>query len=150
MRLNHYLIETVVTGHAYNRLKERLKGMTQNNDITSQEASNIEKNIEFIMHANIDMNTSYGVLIGDFNINSKSSLLTKFHKSGDYYEINSRGADDVVKDSTGNEFWGIIRGGRLITVFLRKTVQRKTAHLARNNGGLGVDKVILDLKDMMK
>jgi hypothetical protein len=81
-------------------------------------------------------------MLGRFQINPKSKLITKKHKSGTYYQINSIDEFDVIKDSTGNEFWVIIRNQKLITGFLRKTIQRLTAEKPRDFGGLGVDVVI--------
>jgi len=131
-----------VTEHAYNRFEERLKGMCANDDITKEELKIIMENLNFILESDFDKEISYGIMLGRFNINPKSYLVTKKHPSGVYYEINSKDEYDIVKDSTGNEFWIIIRNNRLITAFLRKTIQRKTAHMPRDEGGLGVDVVV--------
>jgi hypothetical protein len=140
--MNIQNFKTQITEHAYGRLKERLSGMTRENDITTEEAKSIENNLNHILICGFDKNKSFGIKLGTFKINPNSKLLTKKHKSGIYYEINSLDKFDIVLDSTGNEFWGIVRNNRLITVFLRKTVQRTTANQPRNMGGLGVEKVI--------
>jgi hypothetical protein len=138
------IYESEISSHAYKRIKERLKTMSNNNDITSQEAMNIDRNVNNIINYNFNPNKSYGIMLGRFNINPDSTLTTTRHKTGSYYEINSFDYSDIIKDSTGNEFWGIIRGNKLITVFLRKSIQRNTAEQPRNMGGLGVDVVIDD------
>jgi len=131
-----------ITAHALERLMERLDKMTNNDDITEQEATEIRKTVNKIVKKEFDSFTSYGIMFGRFAINPESRLVTEKHNSGVYYEINSLDHQDVMRDSTGNEFWGIIRGNRMVTAFLRKTVQSKTAHKPRNQGGLGVDVVI--------
>lgn len=134
--------KTKITEHAYNRITERLEGMTKNNDITVKEEESIKANLNAILNYDFKSNKSYGVMLGRFGINPKSKLITEFHKSGVYYEINSIDHHDIMKDSTGNEFWGIVRSNGLVTAFLRKTVQRRTANQPRDMGGLGVDIVI--------
>lgn len=133
-----------ITEHALERIMERLETMTGNNDITKEESDEIKRNLNNIINYNFDNYFSYGIMFGRFNINLDSKLVTKKHKTGIYYEINSIDDKDVIRDSTGNEFWGIIRNNKLVTAFLRKTIQRKTAEKSRNHGGLGVDKVIDD------
>jgi len=133
-----------ITEHALERIMERLETMTSNNDITEEESEEIKRNLKNIINFDFNRYSSYGIMIGRFNINPNSSLITKKHKTGIYYEINSLDHMDVIRDSTGNEFWGIVRNNRLVTAFLRKTIQRKTAEKQRNDGGLGVDEVIDD------
>lgn len=144
------IFEATVSSHAYLRIKERLKTMVSNKDITPQEAIDIDRNVNNIVNHNFNPNKSYGILLGKFNINPNSSLVTNRHRSGEYYEINSLSSGDVIRDSTGNEFWGIVRNNRLITIFLRKNVQRQTAERPRNMGGLGVDLVIDDFNQYLK
>jgi len=131
-----------VTEHAYNRFEERLKGMCANDDITKEELKIIMENLNFILESDFDKEISYGVMLGRFSINSKSDLVTNRRSNEKYYKINTDGKCDVVEDSTGNEFWVIIRNNLLITIFLRKTMQQKTAHMPRNKGGLGVDVIV--------
>lgn len=144
------IFEAEVTSHAKERIDTRLKRMTANHDITMQEAGTIDSNLNNILRFDFNPNRSYGIMLGRFNINPNSRLVTKKHKSGTYYEINSMDEYDIVKDSTGNEFWGIVRNNRLITAFLRKTIQRKTAENPRDSGGLGVDEVIDNFDDYIK
>lgn len=140
---------TRITGHAYDRIKERLETMTQNNDITAKEAEIIEDNLHYVLNYDFDNYTSYGILLGKFEINPDSALLTQKHKTGMYYEINSLDDRDIIRDSTGNELWAIIRNGRLITAFLRKTIQRNTADMPRKQGGLGVDEVVDNIRKFL-
>ena len=141
---------TQITEHAYSRIEERLNKMRSNSDITAEEATNIEKTFKKILSHEFEFNKSYGIILGRFIINPKSKLITQKHKSGTYYEINSMDNFDIIKDSTGNEFWVIIRNKKLVTGFLRKTVQRHTAEKPRDFGGLGVDCVIDDFDKIYK
>ena len=147
--MNDKYFTTQITKHAYDRIKERMETMTQNNDITSVESENIDTNLHDVLNFDFDNYTSYGILLGKFEINPKSLLVTQKHKTGTYYEINSLDYQDIVRDSTGNELWAIIRNGRLITAFLRKTIQRNTADQPRKQGGLGVDEVVDNLNSFI-
>jgi len=140
--MNDKYFRTQITTHAYDRITERLETMTQNNDITPVEAENINKNLHHILDNSFDNEMSYGIMLGRFEINPTSGLVTQKHRTGTYYEINSLDNQDIIRDSTGNELWAIVRNGRLITAFLRKTIQRKTAEMPRKQGGLGVNEVI--------
>lgn len=138
-----------ITEHAFQRIKERLDRMTSMGDITPREDGYLTVNLGNVLKYNFNPKKSFGINLGRFNINPKSGLVTEKHKSGTYYEINSAGSDDIVKDSTGNEFWVIVRNNNLITAFLRKTVQRQTATQPRDMGGLGVDVVINDFNKFL-
>jgi len=144
--MNDKYFTTQITKHAYDRIKERLETMTSNGDITVKEATNLEDNLHFVLNNDFDNHTSYGISLGTFEINPDSALVTQKHKTGTYYEINSLDYQDVIRDSTGNELWAIIRNGRLITAFLRKTIQRHTAEKPRKQGGLGVDVVVDNIR----
>lgn len=137
--------KTDITEHAYSRLKERLDKMVTYGDITSNEAKLLESNLNEVLRKGFNQSKSFGIKIGKFQINPESSLVTRKHKTGIYYEINSADQYDVIKDSTGNEFWVVIRNNRLVTAFLRKTIQRNTAKQPRDMGGLGVDIIIDDI-----
>ena len=134
--------KTKITEHAYVRISERLEKMTKNNDITVKEEEIIKANLNATLNYDFKPNKSYGVMLGRFNINPNSKLVTYFHKPRIYYEIYSADKNDIMLDSTGNEIWGVVRNNGLVTAFLRKTIQRQTAHEPRNMGGLGVDIVI--------
>jgi len=140
------LFESDVTGHAFKRLNSRLKVMKDNHDITPQEAANIENNINRTAAYNFNPSKSYGIMFGRFTINPNSSIRTEKHPSGVYYTIDIIGEGD----STGNEFWGIVRNNKLITAFLRKTVQRQTAHRGVKDKGLGVDYIIDNFDDFLQ
>ena len=144
------IFESEVSPHAYRRIKERLKIMSNNNDITSQEAAYIDNNVNNVINHNFNTNKTYGINLGRFKINPNSALVTHKHKSGSYYEINSVDGNDIVKDSTGNEFWGVVRNNTLVTISLRKSIQRHTAEESRNSGGLGVDMIIDDFNKYLR
>ena len=139
------IFETNLTNHSYSRIIQRLEIMKKNNDITNNEFNKIKNNLSSMLNYNFNPNKSYGLKLGEFNINPESSLITDKHKSGIYYTINSLDSNDIIKDYTGNELWGIVRNNKLITVFLRKTIQRKSAENDRMNGGLGVNEIIDNL-----
>jgi len=138
-------LETEIDTHALLRLEQRLDLMSNNGDITQRENDIIRKNLDNIISHNFDPNISYGIFLGSFIPNPKSKLYTnanKFNPGISFYEIKSD-RDELLKDSTGDEFWAIVRKNRIKTVMLRKRLQRASAHKDRmDDGGLGVDKVI--------
>lgn len=105
--MNIEIFKVKITKHAYDRISERLESMVKNNDITVKEEEIIKANLNATLNYDFNVNKSYGVMLGRFNINPKSKLITEFHKSGVYYEIYSLDKYDIMLDSTGNEFWGI-------------------------------------------
>jgi hypothetical protein len=140
------LFESDVSGHAYKRLNDRVKVMKDKHDITPAEAANIEHSLNQIGAYNFRPDKSYGIMLGRFNINPNSAIKTEKHPSGVYYTIDIIGEGD----STGNEIWAIIRNNKLITVFLRKTIQRLTADRPVKQKGLGVDHIIDNFDDFLR
>lgn len=145
------IFEADVAPHAQQRINDRLDKMVSNGDITSGEAGTISNNLKNAINYNYGK-TSYGIRLGKFHVdpNSRTPDIISMDGGKPYYRIWSDNNDDIVKDSTGNEFWGIIRNNRLITVFLRKDYQRRSAHKSINDdGGLGVDDVIDNFDDFL-
>lgn len=146
------LFETEVVGHAETRINDRLKKMVDFGYITTIEANTISNNLKKVLSHEFDRYKSYGIKLGSFNVDpdSTSSNNVSWDAGNPYYRIWSEDRSDIVKDSTGNEFWGIIRNNKLITVFLRKDYQIRSAHKERNDdGGLGVTDVIVNINDLV-
>jgi hypothetical protein len=155
------LFETEVDSHALLRLEQRLDLMSKNGDITQEENNTIRKNLNnIISYEKFNPNKSYGFLLGTFKPNPKSKLYTITNKQNPgipFYEINSPDdSNELLKDSTGDEFWAIVRNNVITTVMLRKRLQRESAGEERTvsgehgKGGLGVDRVILNFDDFLQ
>lgn len=146
------LFETDVSGHAYQRINLRLNDMKAGADITPEEDAEIRKNLNLILSNEFD-SKDYGIFLGSFKPNPNSSLYTTKNSHDPeipFYQIYS---DDGIfaRDSTGDEMWAILRNNVLKTVMLRKNLQRRSMHNDRNNdGGLGVDEVILNLETFLE
>jgi len=142
-----------VDSHAYERLKQRLDRMAKNHDITDDENNTIRNNLNAIISYGLKPTIDFGIFLGEFKPQPISRLytITNSHDPNiPFYEIYSEGHGDIMVDSTGDEFWAIIRKNRLKTVMLRKKLQRRSADKERNNdGGLGVDKVIWDVNEFI-
>ena len=142
-----------VAGHAKVRIDERLKKMVDRGDLTEVESQIISGNLGKIINhlGEFDENKSYGIRLGKFHVNPNSKTIEKrgedfvIHDRGKpYYRIWSDGHDLLATDSTGNEFWAVVRNNTLVTMFLRKDYQREAALNTRldGTGGLGVDDII--------
>jgi hypothetical protein len=149
------IFETEIDPHAVDRLKERLDKMSSNGDITPEEYGNIKKNLDDVLAFDFD-SRDYGILLGTFTPNPKSSLYTIKNPQDmgtPFYTINLPDKNEILKDSTGDEFWGIVRGNVLKTVMLRKRKQRqfagekRTASGEQGKGGLGVDVIISNFSE---
>lgn len=143
------LFETDVSNHAYKQIDSRLNEMTAGADITPEEEAEIRKNLNLILSNEFD-SKDYGIFLGSFKPNPNSPLYTirNSHDPGiPFYQIFDSNDKLFKKDSTGDEMWAIVRKNVLQTVMLRKSVQRRSMHKGRNDdGGLGVDEVILNLE----
>jgi hypothetical protein len=151
--------ETQIDLHAINRLNQRLDLMANNHDISTTENDLIRRNINNVLSHDFCAGKDYGIFLGSFTPNPKSSLYTdknEFDPNIPFYTIDTpkghRNNDDILCDSTGDEFWGIVRKNRLKTVMLRKRLQRRSAAQDRMNGdgGLGVDKVIMNFDSYLE
>lgn len=147
------LQEAKLNDHALHRVKERLNRMKIDNDLTPREIDIISSNLQKILEYDFSPKKSYGILLGTFKPNPQSRLYTdtnKWDPGIPYYEIYGEGLDDVVKDSTGEEFWAIVRENIVTTVMLRKNNQREFALNDReDNGGLGVQVVSINIDNLI-
>ena len=145
------IIEAQINPHANFRIDGRLNKMVYHKFLTESESTTTAKNLATVVDIDFPEEKSYGIRLSRFNVNPqaqqvKSQLEISSDKGKTYYRIYQEDEDDIVKDSTGNEFWGIVRQNKLVTIFLRKDYQRRSAHLGRNDdGGLGVTDVIDDI-----
>lgn len=150
------LIEAQVNPHANFRIDGRLNKMVLNKFLTISEAQTTAQNLATVVDTDFDPDKSFGIKLSRFHVNLNANQVRgTLEISGDggksYYRIYQEDDNDIVKDSTGNEFWGIVRGNKLVTIFLRKDYQRRSAHLSRNDdGGLGVTDVIDDINTYIK
>lgn len=135
-------IGTEVDKHAADQVKARLDRMARDGDITKAEEAKIRGTLDKVIAHDFG-DRDYGIFLGSFVPNPNSMLYTdrnQWNPGIPFYEINING-----KDSTGDEMWAIVRNGRLKTVMLRKSLQRRSADKERfDDGGLGVETPIFD------
>lgn len=109
--------------HFIKRFIDRISVM-DDDDIRPSEKERIFKNIFTALYTNFDRSKSYAVFLGDITISPESEHYYRTPDGREYYRVNTPDASDILKDSTGNEFWMIIRNNKIHTIFLRKDVQR--------------------------
>jgi len=125
------------TKHMIERIKSRFDSMTEY-DIPPNTRRSILNNLNKLKENRYEVNKSYAVLLGKFDINSKSSFYKNVN-GREYYSI----IDLFGKDSTGDQIWVIIRSGQIKTFMLRKEIQSdKPIKLKK---GLKVTDVIYNL-----
>jgi len=145
--------EAVLNQHALERVEQRLNSMKIDNDLSYGEEQIITNNLQKILSYEFNPNKSFGILLGTFKPNPESRLYTDtngWNPNVPFYEIYGQGLDDVVKDSTGDEFWAVVRNNVITTVMLRKKSQREFALNDReDNGGLGVGVVSTNVDNLI-
>jgi len=145
--------EAVLNQHALERVEQRLNSMKIDNDLSYGEEQIITNNLQKILSYEFNPNKSFGILLGTFKPNPESRLYTdknRWNPNVPFYEIYGQGLDDVVKDSTGDEFWAVVRNNVITTVMLRKKSQREFALNDReDNGGLGVGVVSTNVDNLI-
>lgn len=149
-KINRIIQEEVqkigIDKHAADQVKARLDRMANDNDITKAEYVKIRGTLDKVITHNFD-NKDYAIFLGGFVPNPNSTLYTdrnQYNPGIPFYQIYSNDGT-FSKDSTGDEMWAIVRDGRLKTVMLRKSLQRRSAGKERyDDGGLGVETPIFD------
>mgnify|MGYP003647499333 FL=1 len=130
------LREALETFHSVERFKNRF-GKLNSGDITSKESIRIIKNLESLEKYDFPSNESFGLLLGDFNVNRTNRNRHKDVKvvSGEYYSVKHNG-----KVSIGNQIWAIVRGNSIVTIMFRRSSQDGSEKYLMDS--LGVDKII--------
>lgn len=134
---NILLKEVANTNHEIERLKSRFSVFTPE-DLDNADKVKILRNISLLNNINLNPRESYGVRLGDFKINPKSKYYFNI-RGREYYRLNN----ELVKDSTGNEFWVVVRNNRITTFMLRKDVQSNNEDYLKEK--LRVNNIIFDL-----
>lgn len=129
--------------HSNDRIKERIN-VFSDTDIAPNVKNQILSNIDLLETIDLNPKKSYGIMLGSFLPNSKSPY---------YFDVNGRGYyqimdDAVIHDSTGNQFWVVVRENKATTVMLRKEIQ--TRDVNHNKEKLRVDEIIKDLPSYLK
>lgn len=130
--------------HSTDRIKERLN-VFSDTDIPKYIKDELIKNVNLLRNYDFPKNKSFGVMIGKFNPNPESMYYKEVAKGRGYYSIND---DKIIHDSTGDQFWVIIRDNKVTTFMLRKAIQTKDVE--HNKEKLMVDVVIKDLEKYIK
>ena len=122
------LREALETHHSITRFKNRF-GKLNHGDITNYEKSRIIKNLDSVKNYDFPIDESFGILLGDFNVNRNNknrhrdvSVVQYYDKMAKknimYYSVKDRG--DI---SVGNQIWVIIRRNEIVTIMFRRSSQ---------------------------
>jgi hypothetical protein len=120
------------TKHYNERLEFRI-GQISDNDISKEDKTLLVENLKLVAAKRYCKKTSFAVRLVAFNVIKASKFFVNVCGRS-YLSIN----DFLGKDSTGNEVWAIIRGGKIVTVMFRKDIQPTEK--------MRVDRVIKELK----
>jgi len=133
-----------ISKHQISRIQERFEIFT-NADITFGFKNHVKHNLRLLEKVKLPSNKSFGILLGTFVPVETSKHYVTVTKDRSYYSIID---DTVISDSTGDQFWIVVRNNKITTFMLRKSIQ--TADLAHNLEKMRVEEVILDLKSFIK
>lgn len=128
-----------ITKHQLDRIKERFDVFTID-DISIACKNQINNTLSLLNTFEFSSDKSFGVMLGEFIPNEKSKHIKIVGGNRHYYSIID---DSVISDSTGDQFWVVIRNNKITTFMLRKSIQTKD--LAHNLEKLRVDEVIKNL-----
>lgn len=133
-----------ITQHQLDRIAERFEIFTSN-DLKFVIKNHIKHNLKLLGKIKLDSDKSFGIRLCHFIPNKDSKYYKVVNNDRPYYSIVD---DEIIHDSTGDQFWVIIRQNKITTFMLRKSIQ--TNDLKHNLEKLRVDEVIIDLPKYIK
>lgn len=133
-----------ITEHQLDRIAERFEIFTSN-DLKFAVKNHVKHNLRLLGKLKLDRDQSFGIRLCQFVPNKDSQYYKLVDNVRPYYSILD---DEVIHDSTGDQFWVITRGNKITTFMLRKSVQ--TNNLEYNLEKLRVDEIITDLPRFIK
>lgn len=133
-----------ISQHQLDRIAERFEVFTST-DIRFAVKNHIKHNLSLLGKLKLPQDKSFGVQLCHFIPNKESKFYKVVDNNRAYYSIVD---DNVIHDSTGDQFWVVIRHNKITTFMLRKSIQ--TSNLAHNLEKLRVDEVITNLPQYLK
>lgn len=133
-----------VSKHQLDRINERFEIFTSK-DIKFAVKNHIKHNLFLLSKIELCKNKSFAIKLCHFIPNKESKYYKVIGIDRAYYSVIN---DSVIHDSTGDQFWVIIRKGKITTFMLRKSIQ--TEDLEHNLNKLRVDEIIIDLPKFIK
>jgi hypothetical protein len=124
------------SGHSVERIKQRIASIPDS-DLSFNVKEVIFYNLDKIQNTDFSTKKTFTIMLGKFKPDPNSNLYVTDEKGRGYYRIWTDEVNSEIKDSTGDEFWMIIRNNIIQTVFLRKSWQTQNADL--NSEKLRVD-----------
>lgn len=110
-------------GHTVQRIKQRIQSISDE-DLPFEVKERVFYNLDKIANADFSNKKDFTVMLGAFRPNPNSELYMTDEEGNGYYSIIGH-EGGLIKDSTGNQFWMIVRGNIIKTFFLRKDWQTK-------------------------
>src|ERR1017187_660702 len=139
--LNVEINELFFMAHSVDRIKARFN-IFNDEDLSPNVKKAILTNLNLIESVDFPKTKSYGIMLGSFNPNPKSQFYHEVERGRGYYQIMD---DTVITDSTGDQFWLVVRNNEVTTFMLRKKIQ--TDDTRHNLEKLRVDFIIKNISD---
>jgi hypothetical protein len=133
-----------VSQHQLDRIAERFEVFTSA-DIKFAVKNHLKHNLKLLGKLKLPKDKSFGIQLCHFIPNKESKYYKVVNNDRAYYSIVD---DEVIHDSTGDQFWVVIRHNKITTFMLRKAIQ--TSNLEHNLEKLRVDEVITNLPQYLK
>jgi hypothetical protein len=134
----------IITQHQLDRIAERFEVFTSN-DLKFAVKNHIKHNLKLLGKVKLDKYQSFGIRLCQFVPNKDSKYYKVVDNNRPYYSIVD---DEIIHDSTGDQFWVVIRQNKITTFMLRKSIQ--TSDIEHNLEKMRVDEIILDLPRYIK
>jgi hypothetical protein len=125
--------EAEESAHAEDRFEDRFK---LTGIFSTKEMNNIYNNIKIIEDKKLPAHLTFAIKLAQLDVDKNSVYAIK---EGDNYYYSVKVSGDT-KPSVGDEVWAIIRGGKVITIMLRKHTQ--------GTSGMDVDYIWKTIKQL--
>ena len=103
-----------ITQHQLDRIGERFEIFTSN-DLKFAVKNHIKHNLRLLGELKLDRYQSFGIKLCQFIPNKDSKHYVVVNNDRPYYSIVD---DEIIHDSTGDQFWVVVRHNKITTFML--------------------------------
>lgn len=129
--------------HTVTRIRQRLAAFP-NEDVSMEVKEQVQTNLQAILDTDFSKKKDFAVLLGTTEVNPKSKFAIYDERNNrHWYSILTVNKTGRETDSTGNQFWLIVRKNIIMTFMVRKDWQSKSIDYAKAK--MRVDYVFKDV-----